>query len=421
MKRLLPLLLVLAACTSNGGDATTTTVPPVAETTAPPATEASITTTTVMEEPPGIEDLPEALQTELEDLIAVTEETRGLEFIDPPAINVVSPEELERLVLEDIEESTEDVEVDEALYELLGLVEPGTSLIDLYSGVLGEQVAGFYDSETEEMVVPLRSETFSALERSTIVHELTHALTDQHFGFGETYENLFDEERYDEAAALQSLIEGDAVLTELLYLVGLTIDEQRAVIEESLGIESDALDAAPRFLQESLLFPYVQGQTFVQRLYELDGMDGVNAAYADPPLSTEQIISPEDYGTDLPITVELPEATPDGYEVSYTSVWGELSFELMFNQVLDGNADAADGWGGDAYRVYFDGENVAMVLRYTGDTVTDAEELEAALVSYVDAAVLDGAFGEVTRTDGDVTLVVADDPSVGGFLMEELA
>ena len=296
MKRLLPLLLVLAACTSNGGAATTTDDPSTTTEAAPASTAAESTTTTVMEEPPGIEDLPEALQSELEVLIGITEATRGLDFIDPPVINVVSPEELERLVLEDIAESTEDVEADEALYELLGLVPPDTSLLDLYSSVLGEQVAGFYDPDTDELVVPLRSDTFSALERSTIVHELTHALTDQHFGFGDAYKRLFDEERYDEAAAYQALIEGDAVLTELLYLIGLGIDEQRKVIEESLDIDSSALDAAPRFLQESLIFPYVQGQTFVERLYELEGMEGVNAAYGEPPLSTEQIISPEDYG-----------------------------------------------------------------------------------------------------------------------------
>ena len=137
MKRLLPLLLVLAACTSNGGEADATTTSLVETTTSAVEEE---TTTTAMEEPPGIDELPEALQKELEALIALTADTRGLDFLEPPVINVVTPEELERLVLEDIEESTEDVAADEALYELLGLVPPGTSLTDLYSGVLGEQV-----------------------------------------------------------------------------------------------------------------------------------------------------------------------------------------------------------------------------------------------------------------------------------------
>ncbi len=420
MKRLLPLLLVLAACTSNGGAATTG-----AESTTTRVTTASTiaesTTTTVMQEPPGIEDLPAALQSELEALIDLTEETRRLDFIDPPVINVVSPVELERLVLEDIEESTEDVEADEALYELLGLVPPGTSLIDLYSSVLGEQVAGFYDPDTDELVVPLRSDTFSALERSTIVHELTHALTDQHFGFGDAYKQILDEERYDEAAAFQALIEGDAVLTELLYLIGLGIDEQRQVIEESLDIDSSALDAAPRFLQESLIFPYVQGQAFVERLYELEGMEGLNAAYGEPPLSTEQIISPEDYGQDLPLVIEFPDVEVDGYEVAYTSTWGEFSFELMFNQVLGGDSAAADGWGGDTYRVYFDGENVVMALIYAGDSTADAEELESALVGYVAEAITDDAFGSVERVVDQVTLVVADDPVVGQALADQLA
>lgn len=420
MKRLIPLLVFLAACTGSGAADSTSETPNDVEVETTTTTVAETTTTTVVEEPPGIEDLPEELQTELEGLIAVAEEVRGLEFIDPPNINVVTTDELARLVREDVEESLEDVDVDEALYDLLGLVEPDTSLTDLYSSVLGEQVAGFYDPDTKQLVVPMREDTFSPLERTTIVHELTHALTDQHFDFGSHYEKLFDEDRFDEAAAYQALIEGDAVASELRYLFTLDADAQRQVIEESFDVESTALESAPRFIQESLIFPYVQGQMFVEEI-SAGSSEAVDEAYADPPLSSEQIITPSDFESDVPVDIELPELTVDGYDLEYASVWGELGFQLMFNQVLGGNDDASEGWGGDRYAVFFDGENAAMVLEYVGDASGDASEMMAALVDYAGEVIQPDEFSEVWLEGDRVWFVAADDPAVGAGLVDQLA
>lgn len=426
MRRLLPLLfatLVLAGCTSDLSEPSDPS--PV------PSSTAQVATSSTTQPPPGIEELPVGQQEVLSDLIRITEETRGLDFIEPPSIKVVTPEELAVLVREDVEENIEDIDVDQALYRLLGLIDGDTELLDLYTGVLGEQVAGFYDSETAELVVPLRADEFGALERSTIVHELTHALTDQHFDFGAVYEAMIDEERFDEAAAYQSVIEGDAVLTELAYLRDLPVEEQREVIQESLAVESTALDAAPRFFRESLIFPYVQGQVFMDRLFQLEGRAGIDQAYANPPVSTEQIITPEDYRRDEPVEVELPELAPDGYQLEYDGVWGELSFELMFNQVLGGRPDAADGWGGDGYQVYFDGNRVALVLRWVGDTSEDATEMESALLDYLDAIAGPEAepeeggsvvepFGWVSRAGDRIDLVMASDPDTGAALVESL-
>ncbi|MDH4116247.1 MAG: hypothetical protein OEX04_02445 [Acidimicrobiia bacterium] len=422
---LLAVLMGAAACTRAADTATTSTAPPTNTST----TVAEASTTTA--QAPGIEELSPELQAELSELIATTEELRGLDFVDPPQINVVTPDELEALVREGIEEDTEFVDVDQALFRTLGLLDDETDLMSLYTDVLGEQVAGFYDTDTLEMVVPMRSEGFSALERSTIVHELTHALADQHFGIGDIYDELIDGERYDEASAFQAVVEGDAVQTELSYLRGLSIDEQREVIEESLAVDSSALDSAPRFLQESLLFPYVSGQVFVERLQNLGGREAVDAAYSDRPVSTEQILTPEDYGRDQPVVISLLDVALDGYQRSYGSVWGELSFELMFNQILGGRPEAAEGWGGDRYDLFFDGTDVALVLVYQGDSEQDTTELEQALIEYHEA-VLGAApdaggvftaddYAFVSREGAELRWVVASDPSAGATLTAALS
>src|SRR5690606_36040764 len=262
-----------------------------------------------------------------------------------------------------------------------------------------EQVAGYYDGDARELVVPRAEEGFTALQRATLVHELTHALTDQHYRFNDRYTALIDEDRYDEAAAFQALIEGDATLAELLYLQRLTTEEQAAFFQESFGIDQTVFQSAPRFIRDSLVFPYDSGFLFVERLYRTGGFAAIADAYASPPASTEQIIDPEDYPADAPIEVELETLTFDGYELEYQSTWGELSFALMFDQVLDTDTSdvAAGGWGGDTYQVHFDGENVVLVLYYRGGAATYAEELRQALHQYVTTAMAVGDPQETER------------------------
>lgn len=432
-RALLLLLAVLAVgCLDQGG-----APPPTTDRAGPDTTTTTVrdeTTTTLVSEGTGTAELPVGVREELDDLILVTQQLRGLAFLEPPDFDVVSSEELAQTVRERVQEDLEDVGVDQALYEALGLLEPGTDLETLYLDLLAEQVAGYYDLDTRELVVPMRAGGFAALERSTIVHELTHALTDQHFGIAELSSQLDDEQRYDEGAALLALIEGDAMVTQVMHLQTLPLDDQRAMLEESLALDTPALDAAPQFLADSLVFPYVEGPPFVQRLMELDGREGVDAAYADPPVSTEQILSPQDYGTDLPVEVVLPAVSAPGYEVEEESTWGELGFQLMLDQVLGDGVEAANGWGGDEYAVLWDGTEVALALAYVGDAPADTEELRQALTEYATAVLeVPGSESEVGglafraddfmwvgSADERLFFVVAGNPEVGASLAEQM-
>lgn len=389
----LAVLFLFAACSPDEGQGTTssagpaTTVASATTDTAGPSTSPPTTTpgTTL---PPGTEELPEEIRVELAELIEITQNVRGLEFVEQPNVVVVNNDELAQRVREQLAEDLEDLPADEALYRLLGLIENDTDLEQLYSDLYSEQVAGYYDGEEGELVVPRAEEGFTALQRATLVHELTHALTDQHYEFHDSYSALIDADRFDEAAAFQALIEGDAVLTEFQYLQGLTAEEQAQFFQESFGVDQEVFQAAPRFIRDALIFPYDSGYLFVDRLYRSGSFDAVAEAYASPPTSTEQIIDPEDYPADQPIELEAADLTLDGYELEYQATWGELGFALMFDQVLttDVSDTAAGGWGGDSYQVHFDGTDVVLVLRYRGDSAADGEELAGTLRDYVESA-----------------------------------
>lgn len=430
MVRRLVLLLALAlfavACTGSPSDTTNGSAAP--ETTgadgSAPGSETTQPTPT-WTELPGIDDLPPEVQDELLSLVRATEELRGLVFIEAPLISVVSDSELERRVRSLIEEEAEDFPADDALYKLLGLLDDNVDLERLLTDLYGEQVAGFYDGETGELVVPIRDEGFSVVQRATLIHELTHSLTDQHFGFDSQVDALFENEQLDVASSYQALIEGDATLTELYYLQDLSQQDLGEFFAESLDVDRTALDSSPQFIQDSLIFPYDSGLVFVQELHDEDGWNTVNSAYGmttELPGSTEQVYTPSDFGRDLPLVVSAETLDITGYELERQSVWGELGLRIMLDQVLgeDIGLKAADGWGGDTYFQWFDGLNAAFLLIYEGDTEGDVEELKDALVDYAVTAVASEDFVWVEVFDDQLTFIVADENSVGETIRASL-
>lgn len=420
---LIVFMLALAACeagssgpTSTAGGSTTsvgesTTSPPNTSTTTP------VSTTTTEIDLSGV-DLPPEVLAQLEVLVDQAEEVRGLAFLEAPDILVVSAEELEQRIRDDFLEDSADLPADEALYKLLGLLPADADFQSLLLDLYGEQVAGAYDLETGEIVIRAREGELSVVERSTMLHELVHALTDQNFAFYSDYKAMFDEERLDEAAAYQALIEGDATLATVMWLRGLSQRELGEFVAESLGVDSTAIDNAPEFLAETLLFPYEAGLGFTQALYDDGGWESINQAYSlmvGLPGSTEQVITPGDYQRDLPEAVPIPELSLAGYELQRTSTWGEASFRIMLGQVVgsDTAAVAADGWGGDSYRQWFDGTNAAFLIVYEGDTDADVEELRAALLDFARTSVPDEDFVWVDIENGLLYFIAADETSIG--------
>ena len=125
-----------------------------------------------------------------------------------------------------------------------------------------------------------------------LAHELTHALEDQQFNLSRL--PLEAKGNDDRALAASALVEGDATLVMNRYMTG---NLSAAVIKESLAsaLTTDVrqLAAAPRYLRETLLFPYLRGLNFCQTLYDHAGWDGLAEAFQHPPASTAEILHPE--------------------------------------------------------------------------------------------------------------------------------
>lgn len=425
----IPVAGLSSACAGTPASSTLATTTTTGATT--PTTAESSTTT-------AQDPAQAALRAQIDDLIQTTEELRELDFLEPPTVTIVTDAELAARVREQIEEELDpdDLARDTAIQVLLGLIGPDLDLLDLYTDLYSEQVAGYYDGDLAEMVVPAGTE-LSGLQKVTLVHELTHALTDQHFAFDDVIEQLDDEDRFDELSALQAVIEGDASFTELLYVTELSTEEKIEIVTESLDQDTTVFSQTPRFIQDLLFFPYTQGAEFVQSLWGPDpGFDLVNAAYLDPPTTTEQIYHPAAYGSgEEAVPVVLPDTPLAGYEVGEEAVWGEISFRVMFDQGLSTAAaaeQAASGWGGDRYRVMWDGEEAVYVLVYVGDNAGDAIEMYNALVAYAASQMNVGEPDETdqgtsftgddyafARLSGDrVLFISSSDPAVGPTILD---
>ena len=225
-------------------------------------------------------------------------------------------------------------------------------------------------------------------------------MQDQTYGFEEglglTDESCkLDSER---CAAVTSLIEGDATITELKWFEEHgTLADYRDLMQAYEEFESPVLDSAPASIAADLYFPYDQGYAFVQSLYDEGGFDAVDDAYQNLPQSTEQILHPERYPGDIPQRVDLPDLSSilgGNWYLFDQNIMGEWYTYLILNkghnetfQLTDDRAkEAAEGWGGDSYAFYLEegSDNVVFILDLVWDSILDADEFEAAFIEYAD-------------------------------------
>lgn len=327
-----------------------------------------------------------ALRAQIENDVA---QIRGLTPKEPVVTTLLTRDELQKRVETDLlaEYTPEDARRDALVLSSFDFIPPDFDLYGLTTDLYSEQIAGFYDPETNEFVVISEDSTLDSAEQLTHAHEFVHALQDQYFNL----DTMADETlNADAGAALRALAEGEATQVETQYMLSGNIDFGDLLLSSLDALNSPVLNNAPPIISDSLLFPYTAGQQFVQALTEQDGYPAVDAAWADPPQSTEQILHPERYlNGDTPQLVMLPPFTDTlgaGWTLVDEDVFGEFMLrEYLQQQLNSGQVDTAvTGWGGDKYAVYYNEADDALVtvLHIVWDTVQDSTEFAALYPNY---------------------------------------
>ncbi|MGE0547279.1 MAG: hypothetical protein AB7O24_12520 [Kofleriaceae bacterium] len=387
----------------------------------------------------------QAEPTPLEQLVGRTDQVarevskvRGLPLRKKIPYEVVDRDALrERLLALASEDKTEAETMAEGLaLARWGMIPLSIDYQALIIDLLTEQVAGYYDPATKKLTISTSAGDDPVWAEMVLAHEIDHALQDQTFDLHK-FEAIPDGED-DALLARRALVEGDGIALMLEIMLkrnGSPAPWSNPMVADAIVKtmalptgEGDGLDRAPLVIREAMVFPYRAGFSFIAALRRRQPWSAVDAAFARPPRSTEQIIHPERYfAGDHPVPIQIkPLASLRGFTQVHTTVWGELGFDLFLrSHGLDGAraAQAAAGWGGDRVIVLarLDDqrpERAVAIARTEWDTEVDAiEAAESAgwvLDRFVVGTTLDAT---PTRTrwmgiDGTVSWVERKGPSL---------
>ncbi|MEM6531184.1 MAG: hypothetical protein AAF654_01105 [Myxococcota bacterium] len=339
---------------------------------------------------------------------------RGLEFRAATPTEVVKRDALkERLAKTFEEEDRAQIRFFDRALKAFGVLPPVMSLEPLMLSLLESEVAGYYDPARKQITIVdgkkakkkkkkkkpssflarlLTKDGFDPGEsRGVVAHELTHALTDQHYDLTKLKKAVADVD--DASMALDAVIEGDAMIAmmaamgndysgaEQIFASGsaywrFTFEVLAGMAPELSG---ETLRSAPPFFAEAMMFPYTYGMVFLLEVGQDGGFAAVNRVYARPPESTEQVLHPERYlKRDPPILIEEPK-WPMGLKRLGSNVLGEAQIRFILE-----DEEAAAGWGGDRYTIFEADRDTVLVWMTQWDSPDDAVEFGDAWRNYVD-------------------------------------
>ena len=372
-----PTTSTTAARSSTTAGAPTTTEPAAPTSTLPPLETAS--------DPP--------LEAAVAEAAAFVAEQRGFPVGDPIRAIRQPDAEFEARLIDQAMLDIDAIEGQGNLLKLQGVIDPDVDFVQLYVESYVTSVGAYFDPPTDQIVA--RGEPGAPVSRSlqvTLVHEVTHALD---FRELDLYGVVFAEPDTERQFGFMALVEGDAMRVQHRWEV--------AQGDPPTPVSSAG---APDAVAAGRAAAYELGEPLVDSIVARGGEAELNAAFADPPATSEQVIHPEKFAVrEAPLPLDEPDA--EG-EVLWAGVTGEYTTSQMMRSVLPpSDADgAAAGWGNDKGVLWLqrpeDGGLTCLRIAYVMDSTTDLAEIEDAFARWVDA--------EPDRTafrDGDTIVVTS--------------
>lgn len=365
------------AAADEPGPAPTTTgaAAPAPTTTRVPSTTGSSSSSTSAGAA-GEEVPPEV--TEIMDFVS---DARGLPFLEPVPVEFLDDAAFEELIAELQAEDLAEGDAEEReragqLWQALELVEDGDELFGLLDQVGVEAALGFYEFDEERMVV--RGADLTPLTRVTLAHELTHALDDQHFGLDRPELDGLDGE---EAFGFLVLSEGSAEHVAHRYEDELSAEDRERLDDEMLDFAAGMeLDDVPLELLLVVQLPYVVGPELVDAILAADGREGLDAAFADPPVTSEEALEPSAY-LEGETTRTVPTPPADG-DPTDEGVFGAAGMLVLFPDST--GLELAERWGGDRYVQWLDEDGRSCVrVDLLGEEPADSDRYAEALSDWV--------------------------------------
>lgn len=351
-----------------------------------------------------------ARQSPIAEPMRTVEAVRGLKFLHAVKTAAVDrseiPARLREEMVKSLPYSLDDYMLVLRTLHFVDVKTDGKELVPQLLSLFESQVLAFYDPHTHIYYsINQESPSMKGLPNADLmgnavaVHELMHAMQDQHFDIG-TYDDRIKTD-WDASLAYHSLVEGEAslvMMAGMLDKAGLKLD---AIIDNE-SVMSAMADAAtkqqttidpavPRYFVKSLIFPYFDGMKFVLAAYKRGGWAAVDKVYANPPRTTREIMHPDDYFGRVanPKTVP-PIAKIEGVKLLASEHVGEWHWGFLVG------AGNARGWVNDRVSI---ARNAAGATTVLAETVWDDDEHAKAFA---------GAYAKLLKWEAAEATVVQD-------------
>jgi hypothetical protein len=345
-----------------------------------PAQQAAPQQTPLAAKPPAETHLTPEQGKELfrsvDELTKFASEETGLPIHNEVKRTLTTRDAVEKYLVEKFndDEDAKRMQRGEIVLKKFGLLDRDFDLKPFMLALLKEQIAGYYDSKTKTvyMLDWIDAET----QKPVLVHELTHALQDQHTDLekwndqtpADLSHNASEDNDHlakDELdTARTAALEGQAMAVFVDYSLkpsGRSLVKDPEVLEQLQSQmqgadDSPVLARAPLLLSESLLFPYKDGLSFEQDVWMDKGRKAAFAGVLDrPPASSWEVINPRMYeqAKQSPVLV-LPDIHPllsKKYKPYDVGQVGQLDLRILA-QIFGGEAAARDltpAWDGGIY------------------------------------------------------------------------
>ncbi|MBV9399752.1 MAG: hypothetical protein JO062_17355 [Bryobacterales bacterium] len=272
-----------------------------------------------------------------------------------------------------------EIHAEELTLKMFGLVPRDFNLAGETVDLMSEQAAAFYDYQKKRLFV-LDSTPDGDEQRMALVHELAHALADQHHPLGK-YMKQGDPDD-DASTARQAVMEGQANWLTWAYIavhaggkpeIPPRLLDEIAASAGANGPDFPVYTNAPLYIRESLVFPYNQGTRFQDAVFHQFGKEGFDEVFLHPPQSTQQIIHPDGYFArrapsipDPPALEPLLGKEAKQFHILTDGALGEFDFSALLRQYVgerEGREAAAHVLGG-SFRLYQNKKDKHAILAY---------------------------------------------------------
>ncbi len=219
--------------------------------------------------------------------------------------------------------------------------------------ILINNISGLYNERTKELYALTEYRNVNRINSLVIIHELRHAIQDQHFNLSQILGRLSDFD--DRKLAVLAAVEGGATLVMVEYggfnPEVMTSYNAGALMSFSPFSNTAVLYNYPDILKHQLTMPYIAGLKFSHFILKKKKWKTVNFILKSPPVSSEQVLHPEKYlKNEKPREIEIG-YKPQDYSLYHSGVIGEFYLSVLIKSEGD-FVDLAAGWGGDRFEIY---------------------------------------------------------------------